>query len=238
VARADPATLATASLARAAFTSLVLRARHAYKPEIARLYPRMALAPLEGGGGSSGFVTGSPTAKAKLAALRVIRALASDPQVLVDVFVNHDCDARGDNLYERTIGALASSMAPGGGDQQRFRDGAVQCVLAVVRSLRAWHARGADATNHEDAATNDDVAATMAIPPGGAQSRLKRRLRGRRRIRVCERESESGSEYLYALVIRERDVRVSEEAESQRGGGDVGVQRSAVRRDAGGGDGD
>ena len=169
VARADPATLATASLARAAFTSLVLRARHAYKPEIARLYPRMALAPLEGGGGSSGFVTGSPTAKAKLAALRVIRALASDPQVLVDVFVNHDCDARGDNLYERTIGALASSMAPGGGDQQRFRDGAVQCVLAVVRSLRAWHARGADATNHEDAATNDDVAATMAIPPGGAR---------------------------------------------------------------------
>ena len=174
VARADPATLATASLARAAFTSLVLRARHAYKPEIARLYPRMALAPLEGGGGSSG-VLGSSNAKAKLAALRVIRALASDPQVLVDVFVNHDCDARGDNLYERTIGALASTMAPGGGDQQRFRDGAVQCVLAVVRSLRAWHARGADGATDDatvkGAATNDDVlvAATMAIPPGGAR---------------------------------------------------------------------
>ena len=57
-----------------------------------------------GGGGCQG----------ELAALRVIRALASDPQVLVDVFVNHDCDARGDNLYERTIGALASTMAPGG----------------------------------------------------------------------------------------------------------------------------
>ena len=144
VARADPATAATASLARAAFTSLVLRARHAYKPAVARLYPRMALAPLEGpsrGGGAA-----AEDAKAKLAALRVIRALASDPQVLVDVFVNHDCDARGDNLYERTIGALASTMAPGGGDQQRLRDGAVQCVLATVQSLRAWHARGAEPT--------------------------------------------------------------------------------------------
>ena len=145
VARADPATAATASLARAAFTSLVLRARHAYKPAVARLYPRMALAPLEGpsrGGGGGA----AEDAKAKLAALRVIRALASDPQVLVDVFVNHDCDARGDNLYERTIGALASTMAPGGGDQQRLRDGAVQCVLATVQSLRAWHARGAEPT--------------------------------------------------------------------------------------------
>ena len=141
VARADPATAATASLARAAFTSLVLRARRAYKPEIARLYPRVVLAPLEGRG--AGGETRASDVKNKLAALRVIRALASDPQVLVDVFVNHDCDARGDNLYERTIGALASSMAPGGGDQQKFRDGAVQCVLATVRSLRAWHARGA-----------------------------------------------------------------------------------------------
>jgi hypothetical protein len=144
-ARADPATAATASLARAAFTSLVLRARHAYKPAVARLYPRMALAPLEGpsrGGGGGA----AEDAKAKLAALRVIRALASDPQVLVDVFVNHDCDARGDNLYERTIGALASTMAPGGGDQQRLRDGAVQCVLATVQSLRVWHARGAEPT--------------------------------------------------------------------------------------------
>ena len=143
VARADPATAASASLARAAFTSLALRARHAYKAEIARLYPRMALAPLEGWG-AGGDAQRLPGAKNKLAALRVIRALASDPQVLVDVFVNYDCDSSGENLYERTIGALASSMAPGGGDQQKFRDGAVQCVLATVRSLRAWHARGAE----------------------------------------------------------------------------------------------
>ena len=87
VARADPATAASASLARAAFTSLALRARHAYKAEIARLYPRMALAPLEGWG-AGGDAQRLPGAKNKLAALRVIRALASDPQVLVDVFLS------------------------------------------------------------------------------------------------------------------------------------------------------
>jgi guanine nucleotide-exchange factor len=96
------------------------------------------LRPLEGGSSSVSRTNHT----SKLAALRVVRTFASEPQVLVDIFVNYDCDVCGENLYERTVGALANTMAPGAGEQQKFRDGAVQCVLALVRSLRAWHARG------------------------------------------------------------------------------------------------
>ena len=138
VATPDPATAATASLARAAFASLTLNARSHYKTEIGRLYPKMVLRPLEGGSSSVSRTNHT----SKLAALRVVRTFASEPQVLVDIFVNYDCDVCGENLYERTVGALANTMAPGAGEQQKFRDGAVQCVLALVRSLRAWHARG------------------------------------------------------------------------------------------------
>ena len=182
VARADPATASTASLARVAFTSLTLRARHAYKYEIAKLFPKMALGPLEPGGASAGASNKTTSStqlvtshKSKLAALRVIRSLSSDPQVLVDIFVNYDCDAYGENLYERTVQALATTMAPGSGERQKFRDAAVQCVLAVVQSLRAWHARGdvkggvnnSEEKNTSSAAVSPDQGMELT-PSGGA----------------------------------------------------------------------
>jgi hypothetical protein len=33
-------------------------------------------------------------------------------------------------------------MTPGKGPKQAVRNGALQCVLAMVQSLRVWHARG------------------------------------------------------------------------------------------------
>ena len=124
---ARSASAALPALARAAFGALVIRARSSYKNEIAALYPPLALAPLE---------SRESSPAAKLTALRLIRALCGDPQVLVDIFVNYDCDADAPNLYERTVAALAGATVAGSGDAQQVRNGAVQCVLAVVRSLR------------------------------------------------------------------------------------------------------
>ena len=132
------------ALAAAAFGAIVLRARKAYKREIAALYPALALAPLEdaAGGAEGGAEVGAVDPDHQLVALRLVRKLASDPQVLVDVFVNYDCDLNGENLFEATIGALAGAMTPGKGPRQAVRNGALQCVLAMVQSLRVWHARG------------------------------------------------------------------------------------------------
>ena len=138
------------ALASAAFAQLVLRARASYKAEIGALFPAVALAPLErdpsdaastGAGGGSGVAS----LRSALVALRLVRRLAADPQVLVDLFVNYDCDERSEspNAYERMVSALAGATAYGGvPEAQRARDGATQCVVSVVQSLRAWHARG------------------------------------------------------------------------------------------------
>ncbi len=131
------------ALARAAFGTMVIRARKSYKREIAALYPALALAPLEdAAGGAEGGAEGAVDPDHQLVALRLVRKLASDPQVLVDVFVNYDCDLNGENLFEATVGALAGAMTPGKGPRQAVRNGALQCVLAMVQSLRVWHARG------------------------------------------------------------------------------------------------
>jgi hypothetical protein len=121
------------ALARAAFGTLVLRARAPWKSEVSVLFPLLALTPLESSGASPG---------SQLVALRLIRKLSSDPQVLVDLFVNYDCDMAAANLYERTVAALAGVMRPGPGVAQQVRNGAVQCMLAIVQSLRTWHAKG------------------------------------------------------------------------------------------------
>ena len=131
------------ALARAAFGTMVIRARKSYKREIAALYPALALAPLEdAAGGAERGAEGAVDPDHQLVALRLVRKLASDPQVLVDVFVNYDCDLNGENLFEATVGALAGAMTPGKGPRQAVRNGALQCVLAMVQSLRVWHARG------------------------------------------------------------------------------------------------
>ena len=130
------------ALARAAFGVVIIKARKSYKREISALYAPLALAPLEAPAAQSNTLDQNTDPDHQLVALRLVRKLASDPQVLVDVFVNYDCDLNGENLYERTLGALAGAMTPGKGPKQAVRNGALQCVLAMVQSLRVWHARG------------------------------------------------------------------------------------------------
>ena len=52
--------------------------------------------------------------------------------------VGGPCDEAAANLYERTVAALAGVMRPGPGVAQQVRNGAVQCMLAIVQSLRTW----------------------------------------------------------------------------------------------------
>jgi len=146
------------ALARAAFGTMVIRARKSYKREIAALYPALALAPLEDAAGvAESGAEGDPDHQ--LVALRLVRKLASDPQVLVDVFVNYDCDLNGENLFEATVKTLAGAMTPGKGPRQAVRNGALQCVLAMVQSLRVWHARGEAGGDNagDDNAGNDNA---------------------------------------------------------------------------------
>ena len=80
-------------------------------------------------------------------ALRCLKALCSDGQLLVDLFVNYDCDLGGANLFERTITALVrvaqGSHPPAGsaeaGETQALRYEALRCLASALDSLRDWY---------------------------------------------------------------------------------------------------
>ena len=134
------------SLARMAYGTLVFRARSTWKQQVAALYPIMAIHPLE---------SGEASAAMRVSALRLVRRLASDSQVLVDVFVNYDCDLHAENLYERTVMALARSAQV---SDVLERDAVLTCLFSILRSLQAWHARGdgsASAADGEEVSTTD-----------------------------------------------------------------------------------
>ena len=126
------------SIARMAYGTLVIRGRAQWKQQVAALYPMMALHPLESGEVSPAM---------RIAALRLVRRLASDSQVLVDVFVNYDCDLHADNLYERTMMALAQAAQV---MDILERDAVLTCLFSMLRSLQSWHARGEGSGENEE----------------------------------------------------------------------------------------
>ena len=126
------------SIARMAYGTLVVRGRAHWKQQVAALYPMMALHPLESGEVSPAM---------RIAALRLVRRLASDSQVLVDVFVNYDCDLHADNLYERTMMALAQAAQV---MDILERDAVLTCLFSMLRSLQSWHARGEGSGENEE----------------------------------------------------------------------------------------
>mgnify|MGYP001499411944 CR=1 FL=1 len=89
---------------------------------------------------------------------------------LPDVFNAINIDLNGENLYERTLGALAGAMTPGKGPKQAVRNGALQCVLAMVQSLRVTAELVADSITLKLAKSQADVAraqGTVATVFGG-----------------------------------------------------------------------
>jgi brefeldin A-inhibited guanine nucleotide-exchange protein len=89
----DPAAYVLAVRLLAAILSLP-RLRLGLRAELGAFYPLLVLRPLE---------QEAPEPQGLQAALGTLRALVGDPQLVVDLFVNYDCDLQASNLYERTV---------------------------------------------------------------------------------------------------------------------------------------
>ena len=75
------------------FMSLVARFRAVLKPEIGVFFPMIVLRVLEN--------VAHANYLQKMIVLRFLEKVSVDPQVLVDVFVNYDCDVESSNIFER-----------------------------------------------------------------------------------------------------------------------------------------
>ncbi len=74
--------------------------------ELGAFYPLLVLRPLELEEPGAADLAGAA------AVLPCLGALCSEAQLLVDMFVNYDCDLRAPNLYERTVQVGAVSVVP------------------------------------------------------------------------------------------------------------------------------
>ncbi|KAJ0090390.1 hypothetical protein Patl1_13715 [Pistacia atlantica] len=120
------------------FSVLLLRFRESLKGEIGIFFPLIILRSLDG----AEFPVNQKTS-----VLRMLDKVCKDPQMLVDVYVNYDCDLEAPNLFERMVTTL-SKIAQGTQNADpnsvavsqttSIRGSSLQCLVNVLKSLVDW----------------------------------------------------------------------------------------------------
>lgn len=147
------------------FTVLLIRFRESLKGEIGIFFPLIVLRSLDS--------SDSPFSQ-RTSVLRMLEKVCKDPQMLVDIFVNYDCDLEAANLFERMVTAL-SKIAQGtfnadptsvtASQTTSIKGSSLQCLVSMLKSLVDWEKsrrdsekqnRGTKLTD-EDASTGDST---------------------------------------------------------------------------------
>ncbi|KAL3348903.1 hypothetical protein AABB24_022192 [Solanum stoloniferum] len=130
------------------FISLVARFRAGLKAEIGVFFPMIVLRVLEN--------VAQPNFQQKMIVLRFLERLCIDSQILVDIFLNYDCDVNSSNIFERMVNGLlktAQGVPPGSTttllppQESTMKLEAMRCLVAILKSLGDWmnkHLRIAD----------------------------------------------------------------------------------------------
>lgn len=77
------------------FTSLLSKFRSGLKAEIGIFFPMLILRVLEN--------VLQPSFLQKMTVLNLLEKISQDPQIIIDIFVNYDCDLDAPNIYERYL---------------------------------------------------------------------------------------------------------------------------------------
>ena len=131
----DEAIQAAVSILTAIIT--VQRLREFLKAEIGALYPLLFLRPLE--------AERPESPQQVLSALNGLASLCASPQILVDIFINYDCNLQSANIFERTMKLLAKyvNLPMVGGPLPsvavvKARVSALKALLAAIKSMDTW----------------------------------------------------------------------------------------------------
>ncbi|KAL0373565.1 UNVERIFIED_CONTAM: Brefeldin A-inhibited guanine nucleotide-exchange protein 2 [Sesamum radiatum] len=133
------------------FISLVSRFRAGLKAEIGVFFPMIVLRVLEN--------VSQPNFQQKMTVLRFLEKLCDDSQILIDIFLNYDCDVNASNIFEskslasllplafRMVNGLlktAQGVPPGlATTLQPTQDGtmkleALRCLVAILKCMGDW----------------------------------------------------------------------------------------------------
>ncbi|KAF8412361.1 hypothetical protein HHK36_000325 [Tetracentron sinense] len=121
------------------FISLVSRFRAGLKAEIGVFFPMIVLRVLEN--------VAQPNFQQKMIVLRFLEKLCVDSQILVDIFINYDCDVNSSNIFERMVNGLlktaqgvpagaATTLMPPHDTTMKLE--AMKCLVSILRSMGDW----------------------------------------------------------------------------------------------------
>ncbi|ESQ53563.1 hypothetical protein EUTSA_v10024200mg [Eutrema salsugineum] len=123
----------------AIFMSLLSKLRSQLKAEIGIFFPMIVLRVLEN--------VLQPSFLQKMTVLNLLDKMSQDPQLIVDIFVNYDCDVDSSNILERIVnGLLKTALGPPTGSSttlspaqdSTFRNESVKCLVNVVKAMGNW----------------------------------------------------------------------------------------------------
>ncbi|XP_043689203.1 brefeldin A-inhibited guanine nucleotide-exchange protein 5 [Telopea speciosissima] len=149
------------------FTVLMLRFRESLKGEIGVFFPLIVLRSLDG--------SDCPLNQ-RASVLRMLEKICKDPQMLVDIFVNYDCDLEAPNLFERMVTAL-SRIAQGTlnadpnsavvSQTASIKGSSLQCLVGVLKSLVDWEraCRESEKQNKSSQSLEEDVLVRESVEP-------------------------------------------------------------------------
>ncbi|KAL4354152.1 hypothetical protein GQ457_06G003710 [Hibiscus cannabinus] len=121
------------------FMSLLTKYRSGLKAEIGIFFPMLILRVLEN--------VLQPSFVQKMTVLNMLEKIAGDSQIIIDIFVNYDCDVDSPNIFERIVnGLLKTAQGPPLGSTTTlspvqditFRHESVKCLVAIINSMGAW----------------------------------------------------------------------------------------------------
>ncbi|KAG2241059.1 hypothetical protein Bca52824_090346 [Brassica carinata] len=123
----------------AIFMSLLSKLRSVLKSEIGIFFPMIVLRVLEN--------VLQPSFLQKMTVLNLLEKMSQDPQLIVDIFVNYDCDVDSSNILERIVnGLLKTALGPPTGSSttlspaqdSTFRNESVKILVNVVKAMGNW----------------------------------------------------------------------------------------------------
>ncbi|KAK4741300.1 hypothetical protein SAY87_024888 [Trapa incisa] len=121
------------------FISLISRFRAGLKAEIGVFFPMIVLRVLEN--------VAQPNFQQKMIVLRFMEKLCVDSQILVDIFINYDCDINSSDIFARMVNGLLktaqgvplgtiTTLSPSQGLTMKLE--AMKCLVEILKSMGDW----------------------------------------------------------------------------------------------------
>ncbi|KAL0789711.1 hypothetical protein Bca101_005957 [Brassica carinata] len=194
------------------FSVLLLRFRDSLKGEIGIFFPIIVLRSLDS--------SECPNDQ-KMGVLRMLEKVCKDPQMLVDVYVNYDCDLEAPNLFERMVTTL-SKIAQGtqsadpnpamASQTASVKGSSLQCLVNVLKSLVDWEKIRREAENSTRHVNEDSDSAREPVEtksredvPSNFEKAKAHKSTMEAAISEFNRNSVKGIEYLIANKLVERN---------------------------------